>query len=1132
METVESLQEKLHALTAIGHRSRLLARGLARGMIWRDGVLPPESPPFSTVLTTDLLDHGFRILDCALSLRQQAPSSSMLDAAFRVAGEAIESAVRRGDSSDAQYGYHLTCAAASFHIGHYSARAYCLLRGDLHSLNLSSPERLLSFLMQRRLSLLADECRSWLESPAHSDEQLALLLQEDEDFGIDDAIFIALAKSFCRAIAIFEFALATGGAPYVAESLALLDRIISAAAEAGHVPMWWVSRLARHLLDDLWNQSYHQRLPTLPSGHPSKWNAKRQDFIDLLACRDLAHIDFWPSQVAAATRAVDPKDDLVAALPTSSGKTRIAELCILRCLAEKRRVVYVTPLRALSAQVEETLAAVFRPLGYTTTAVYGASGIAAADIETLGGADIVVATPEKLDFAIRQDPEVISDVGLIVLDEGHMIGLGEREIRYETLVQRLLRRSDATQRRLVCLSAIFSPGASFDAFNAWIRSGEEGDAIRSSWRPTRQRPGTLVWAGQAARLEYTVEEENVFVPKFLEVQEPKGGRRNPFPQNSAELVVAAADKFLDRGQTVLVYSPTRRSVEPLAKCFLKMAKQGYVSTWLPQRRRPAIEPAVRVGREWLGDEHPAVQALTLGVAVHHGQLPRPFLREIEHLLRDRVLPLAISSPTLAQGVDLSFEVLIISSLWRNRKIIPATEFANVVGRVGRAHVDLDGIYVLPVHESSATKRSQRIREFHGLVQGARHRQMESGLLQLLHYLMTFLGKKLNISPEEVAEYVVNNRDFWSNATAGDEDIDEDIRVFTNELDNGILSSITDLDCSPDDVAAVLDEALADSFWLSRLQEQTPVEKGAQRAILKSRAQWLWRAAGAAQRRGCFCAGIGYAAGETIASNATMLAEAIRDAEVAISEGRVDDAATSTVAIADVLLRTHPFTADCPDGWPDLIEGWLSGRPTGEFADSEAIAFLQDGVVYRLVWAVEAVRVTLEALNDLPEGVVKGNLALCLTFGTPNVTAALLQQAGLRSRKLAVQLVAQLGLVFVDSDGLRKWLCHVSQGEVVPALGGDDLAEWNRFTTTLATEVSARWRRSSTRHTVVWHETSPSPGTLVRASNAADQTAIHILTPDLAHIGTITGHRLPEGGKVVGEVSHDGRHVCLTRFGPQ
>ena len=41
------------------------------------------------------------------------------------------------------------------------------------------------------------------------------------------------------------------------------------------------------------------------------------------------------------------------------------------------------------------------------------------------------------------DPSLLDDVGLVVLDEGHMIGLGEREVRYEVQIQKLLKREDA-----------------------------------------------------------------------------------------------------------------------------------------------------------------------------------------------------------------------------------------------------------------------------------------------------------------------------------------------------------------------------------------------------------------------------------------------------------------------------------------------------------------------------------------------------------------------------------------------------------------------------------------------------------------------------------------------------------------
>ena len=83
------------------------------------------------------------------------------------------------------------------------------------------------------------------------------------------------------------------------------------------------------------------------------------------------------------------------------------------------------------------LAKTFVPLGATVTSLYGAAGATVSDARTLASAAIVVATPEKLDFAPRQDANVLNDVGLIVFDEGHMIGLGSREIRYEVLIRRL-----------------------------------------------------------------------------------------------------------------------------------------------------------------------------------------------------------------------------------------------------------------------------------------------------------------------------------------------------------------------------------------------------------------------------------------------------------------------------------------------------------------------------------------------------------------------------------------------------------------------------------------------------------------------------------------------------------------------
>jgi len=636
-------------------------------MIWRDGVLPEGAPPFPGTLTQDLLDFGYGVLALALQLRdvnrdRDVATRFPTEDAFRVAAESIESAVRRGDPRHPDQGRHLVVSAAAFHLAGFAARSYSMLPVPALEKNLASVERALALLLRRNLRVLRAHILTWLSDPTRSDEAIAARLADaTDDFGPDDVAAVALGNLYHRAVGLADSALFLGDGPIYASAIEALSAVVALAAEARNVPIWWVATLTIHLVRDLWDQSLHVRIPpgTTP-GVPPRWDELRRDLIALLATR--TQIQLWPSQLAAAARSIDPTDDLVVALPTSAGKTRIAELCILRALADWKRVVYVTPLRALSAQVEGVLARTFVPLGMSVTSLYGASG-ATIDTRTLASADIVVATPEKLDFALRQDPAVLDDVGLVVLDEGHMIGLGSREIRYEVLIQRLLRRSDADARRIVCLSAMFNPeDAFFQDFGNWLKSDDPRDVVHVRWRPTRQLLATLDWNpnAAAARLSFT-EGEKPFVPRFLEAKPPLGRRENIFPQNEIELCIGTANAFARDGHNVIVYSPQRSQIEPLVREFCRIQTQGYLDGIAPPDA-DALEAALAVGREWLGPKHPAVLGLVIGVGTHHGALPRPFLSAVEHLLHRHTLPVVVASPTLAQGIDLACSVLVFRSL--------------------------------------------------------------------------------------------------------------------------------------------------------------------------------------------------------------------------------------------------------------------------------------------------------------------------------------------------------------------------------------------------------------------------------------------------------------------------------------
>lgn len=1151
-ESAEELVARIRTLTQPGVRGRLAARGLARGMIWRNGNLPAGSPAFGAELTGELLDQGYNLLSLALRARDLGVDVIDSSRGLLIAAEVIESAVRKGPHNDPERGFHLVVSAAAYHLGQYAARSFCLLADDTRVLNLSTSERALTALLRGNLARLRSLCIEWLSDPESSDEVVAGRLSDVQDpFSVADAEIVALTAAVLRGLALFDSAIGKGDESVLANARERLADAARASSERRYVPMWWTAELANHVVEGIWENSLHNVLsPTIdaPVDEAALWGTLRRRFIGLLAARPSSEIELWPSQVDAARRSINPADDLIVALPTSAGKTRIAELCILRCLASGKRVIYVTPLRALSAQVERGLSRTFSPLGFTVTALYGASGVAVADIGTLESASIVVATPEKLDFAIRQQPAVIDDVGLIIMDEGHMIGPNERELRYEVLVQRLLRRSDASNRRLVCLSAVFSQSAAFDDFTKWLRADAPGQAIMSEWRPTRQRSATLLWNDPNARLNVTVDDESPYIGRFFSAEHPVGRRRTHFPHNAEEFTIAAAKAFLADNQRVLIYCPLRSSVENVADAYLTLYRQGYCPSYLPDG--VDLTRAIAVGEEWLGPDHVAVRCLVLGVAVHHAALPRAFLYEIEDLLSRRKLHFTIASPTLAQGIDLSCSVLIFRSIYRSRSTIAPEEYANVIGRAGRAFVDLDGLTVFPVYESLPSKRRYQLNVYRELQSEARQSHLESGIVTLVATLVDVMVRYTGATFDEIIEYVTNTEGPWTvQAMLGENDpparpidaeFDEAVYVESalESLDTALLTTIEQHDIDISRVTESLDSALQSSFWARRLERRTPEDAALQKAILRGRARWLWLNTDASQRRGFYAAGVGYRTGSLLDSQLPLLLQLLRTAESALSAGALADATAAITQFADVVGEIPTFSAKHrPKTWRDLLGRWVSGLslPAILVDPSSEVSYIQDAVVYKLVWAVEAVRVQGLARAIPDAEAVTGGLALCLTYGLPTVQGALLAQAGLSSRAMVTAILSTLSPTFADSGAMRTWL---RDAEVLGTVRGlwttaGQRRIWDDFFRRWVEDGSSAWDEWAQRVLPTWLAATPPDGTEVRLIHDSETAITAVCDLELRKLGHLQSAFDPAGiGTVLGEVAGGGAWITARHFGPR
>lgn len=421
--------------------------------------------------------------------------------------------------------------------------------------------------------------------------------------------------------------------------------------------------------------------------------------------------ELWPSQIKALEKGLlATTANKLVKMPTSAGKTRIAELAIIHTLVNNpgARCVYVAPYRALATEVEAAFFNLLSDLGYKVSSVTGAYESDEFEDLLLQQTDVLVCTPEKLDLLLREQPEYLAAVRLVVLDEGHIIHDSVRGIKIELLLTRLKRR--LAQARFIILSAVV-PQETLTDFAKWFNASPQEDVLDSVWRPSVQRIAKFEWNADVGVLRYSSEEDvpllKEFVPGVIRKQtfayeNPKTGRINrpSFPDKSSKAQTAAelAYKFADLGP-VLVFCPQPAFVSAVAKALHQRIEYARLQD-APLPKHFAGGGTTRssiLADEWLSGR-PISEWLKCGIGVHYGNLPDDIREAVETDFRQRKLRVIIATNTLAQGVNLPVKTVIIHSCRRwvsenRRERISARDYWNIAGRAGRAGEETEGLVI-------------------------------------------------------------------------------------------------------------------------------------------------------------------------------------------------------------------------------------------------------------------------------------------------------------------------------------------------------------------------------------------------------------------------------------------------------
>jgi superfamily II DNA/RNA helicase len=543
----------------------------------------------------------------------------------------------------------------------------------------------------------------------------------------------------------------------------------------------------------------------------------------------------WPSQQAGITGIISD-GSFALCTPTGSGKTRVAELVILRHLFDQANnqsstgnpfVLYLAPSRALSAEVEASLSRSLRSIratSVTVTSLYGGNDFGPSDLaSTDEQPTVLISTHEKADALLRfLGPTLQGQITCVIIDEAHAVAftgkykeLAEaqsRSLRLEGLVSRLktLCSSDTT---FVALSAVAAELR--DVLSAWITGVDNRLAIAPDYRSTRQLFGKLLCAENGTMtIQYNVLDGQRLL---VDDQDSAPYVPNPFPphpptpntfgnNDSAEKrmrahLLWAAMHFaqVSGGKRHSVLISVTEHPEYYAGTFLDLLTDDWADVNCPsffaepddERKQALLSRCLESCADYFGPMSREYRLLEKGIVLHHGKMPPVMSRLLIELIQLHVINIVIATSTLSEGVNLPFETVLIPSLIRWGRAVNVKEIINVAGRAGRPGVSTEG-KTLVLLSASYRGRTQRIsrQAYQNVVQCMTGESTEKvdGPQSPLHALMAHIARQWSIlSGSDDHEQFIG----WLETTAYSPDggVESDLLTSLDTFDQQLLKGI-------------------------------------------------------------------------------------------------------------------------------------------------------------------------------------------------------------------------------------------------------------------------------------------------------------------------------------------------------
>lgn len=450
-----------------------------------------------------------------------------------------------------------------------------------------------------------------------------------------------------------------------------------------------------------------------------------------------------------AISCIDRNESVLVSAHTSAGKTVVAEYAIAQSLRAKQRVIYTSPIKALSNQKYRELLEEFKDVGLMT-----------GDVTINPDAGCLVMTTEILRSMLYRGSEVMREVAWVVFDEVHYMRDKERGVVWEETIILL-----PDKVHYVFLSATIPNAMEFAEWVCKIHQ-QPCHVVYTDFRPTPLQHYLFPANGDGIHLvvdeKSTFREEN-FQKAMASIsdkqgEDPASAERGKGKKGKTFKGGNSGDKsdiykivkmiWLKKFNPVIVFSFSKRDCESLA---LKMSKLDFNT----DEEREALTKIFQNGIDILPEqdrELPQIKhilpLLRRGIGIHHSGL-LPILKEIiEILFQEGFLKVLFATETFSIGLNMPAKTVVFTSVrkWDGKgfRWVSGGEYIQMSGRAGRRGLDDRGIVIMMIDEKMEPQVAK------GMVKGVADR-LDSAF-HLGYNMILNLMRVEGISPEYMLEH--------------------------------------------------------------------------------------------------------------------------------------------------------------------------------------------------------------------------------------------------------------------------------------------------------------------------------------------------------------------------------------------